>query len=341
MNPKTNRLALFLALPLLLSACGGEGPKDSSQASKSNTSETTSSSTTGDPSSQQTSETPSGGGGGSTIEVTSIDYTEGWSDELREILQRYLAGRLIPDINFPGEIRTLQIDAEPASYSSEAVEAHLMVYSTGNYDRALAGQAKLTYEKAGWTVDFNANTLRMSAQNTRLGIKVELFGLTAEGADFPTPELDIYFSEPFEIPEDDWDWSTATLEALESIEVMVPHMLPYVYLGTRNEQVTAGLTAVKIKGGSWDKYSTKIIAAVRKALPRGKSWIETSKTLTGGYYDDYADNRGYVFTKTFSDGYKVVATLYGYSNTYTYDYYYDEEFYDYYAYLEVTCKQPN
>ena len=154
----------------------------------------------------------------------------------------------------------------------------------------------------------------MHAEETKLGMKVDFYGEYDQNDGSTTPQIDVYYNEPFAVPASG-AWRSATVQALASIGVAAPHMLPYTYLGTLAEEtVSISTTELDIQGkvGGWDTYNAKILAAARKAFAPSKKWAESTATVTlsSGYYSTYSYT-GYSFTKNFADGYTVTAVLYG------------------------------
>ena len=226
---KCGVMLLICSLPLILSACGnGDNPNPSSGSSASSaSSESTSIS------SDESGFNP---GSSSETSTSSIDYTIGWSQDVLDVMEPHLGGHAIPFIDLPGRILATWIEAtstydySQGGYVTEP--AHLSILSTGGFDRALAGAAKLTYQKAGWDVDFNLGDLSMHAEEPTLGIVVDFYGEYDENDDMTNPQIDVFYSEPFIVPTDG-SWRRATTEVLATIGVVSPHALPYVYLGTR------------------------------------------------------------------------------------------------------------
>ncbi|MBP5091805.1 MAG: hypothetical protein J6328_04535 [Bacilli bacterium] len=301
------------SLTLLLSACGDNNPKVSNSNGIGGSSLIGGSSNGGNSSIPGPIESGSTGGGHITPPSSSIDYTIGWSQDVLDVMQPHLGGHVIPFIDLPGRILATWSDGTPAGYYSEAEPARLSILSTGAFDAALAGAAKLTYQKAGWKVDFDRVTYAMTAIEENLGITVDFHGEYDANDKTTTPQIFVYFEEPFLIPTGG-SWRRETLEALESIGIAAPHALPYTYLGTLAEEIsilgdeTNGYQAlIKGKVGSWNTYKNQIIAAAKNAFPRSKKWAEASTYVNDGY-NDYAATS---FTKSFSDGYTIEALLFG------------------------------
>lgn len=335
---------LLLTASLFLSACGGEpDSQDPGKSGVSGSDQSQSGSGQSDtsgsvpPSSSESGYKP----GSSSTETTSIDYTIGWTQDVLDIMEPHLGGHAIPFIDLPGRILATWIEATSTyDYSQGGYirePAHLSIISTGGFDGALAGAAKLTYQKAGWAVEFNRETLAMHAEEENLGIVVDFYGEYDPNDKMTNPQIDIYYTEPFVIPTSG-AWRNATLEVLQTIGVQAPHALPYTYLGTLAEEATivnvSSGTQVEIQGSreAWDTYQNQIIAAARAAYPRSKKWVEGTATVTAGsgYYS--SNYTGISFTKTFSDGYTVTAVLYGRSAT---DSYYSSD--PKTPYLRVIC----
>ncbi len=303
---KKNTYPLLLCASfLLLSACGKEENPPSSESSL-------------DPGSSSSEISSSESSSTSSSSSSSIDYTIGWSQEVLDIMEPHLGGHAIPFIDLPGRILATWVEASrtydysTSTYITEA--AHLSILSTGAFDTNLAGNAKLTYQKAGWTVDFDRVNVKMHAEDNELGIKVDFYGEYDDNDKMTNPQIDVFYDEPFIVPTSG-SWRNATLEVLASIDVIAPHALPYVYLGTMAEEATmlTDSSAVEIQGRkeSWDTYQNQILSSVRAVLKPSKKWFESQENVssgTGYYATTYS---GYAFTKTFSDGYTVKAVLYG------------------------------
>lgn len=242
-------------------------------------------------------------------------------------MEPHLGGNVIPFIDLPGRIvamwveRATSYDYNSGSYVTTE-PAHLSIYSLGAFDAALAGSAKMTYQRAGWDVSFDAANLMMHAEENNLGIKVDFYGVYDDNAKMSNPQIDVYYTEPFIVPTSG-AWRNSTLEMLASIGVESPHALPYAYLGTLAEEASAvSANSIDIRGlvEGWDTYQSQILAAVRSSYPRSKKWLESTATVTvgSGYYADTYS--GYSFTKSFSDGYTVTAVLYARSDSDSYYY---------------------
>ena len=323
MNKKHAIMLILSAQFILLSSCtgpNGDDPKNTSSGGQGEAS-SAQSDLTSEGSSQQGSSHESGFTSEkvSSSEVSSIDYTIGWSQEILDEMEPHLGGHAIPFIDLPPRIFCQWVEATSTYdyYSGGYVNtpAYLYIVSTGSFDAALAGAAKMTYQKAGWNVQFDVSTLTMHAVEESLGMTVDFYGEYDENDNMTNPRIDVYYTEPFIVPTSG-SWRTATMDALSLIGISSTHNLPYTYLGTLAEEASmitvGGNDAVEIKGlaGGWDTYSSEIIAAARRAYPRSKKWGETTVTITSsGYYS--SSYVGYCFTKNFSDGYCIKATLYG------------------------------
>ena len=253
---KLGYMLLLSSLTLVLSACGDDTSKSSLNHSSGLGSLDSGLSVDPNNSNSNPNESGSSGGKISSSEQPPIDYTIGWSQDVLDVMEPHLGGHAIPFIDLPGRVLATWIEAS-SSYSSSTV-AHLSILSTGAFDAALAGQAKLTYQKAGWTVDFNRETLQMHAEETKLGMKVDFYGEYDQNDGSTTPQIDVYYNEPFAVPASG-AWRSATVQALASIGVAAPHMLPYTYLGTLAEEtVSISTTELDIQGkvGGWDTYNS-------------------------------------------------------------------------------------
>ena len=302
---------LLCSLALLLGACGD--PKPDGGNSISNGGGTPVSSI------DNISSSSRGESGSSTvIPSSSIDYTIGWSQEVLDVMEPHCGGHAIPFIDLPGRILATWVEASTTyDYNAHGYvvdeEEHLSILSTGSFDAALAGQAKLTYQKAGWNVDFNRDTYALHAVDSETGIVVDFYGVYDANDKMTNPQIDVFYSEPFLIP-DKGAWRTTTLEALASIGVESPHALPYVYLGTLAEEATVlgqnssePQVLIEGKAGIWNTRKNDILSAARLAFPRSKKWAETSTSVSDGSSSYSAT----CFTKSFSDGYIVEAILFG------------------------------
>ena len=311
---------LLLTASLFLSACGEEPSSgDPSQLSNSGSNQSQSGTGQSDISGSVPGSSSESGykPGSSSTETTSIDWTIGWSQDVLDVMEPHLGGHAIPFIDLPGRVLATWIDAIPASYYSDGEPAHLSILSTGGYDAPLAAAAKNTYQRAGWTVDFDRVNVSMHAVNEELGMELDFYGEYDENDNMTNPQINVYYDEPFVIPTGG-SWRNGTLEVLQSIGVAAPHALPYTYLGTMAEEaaiVTIGSSIqIDIQGRTegWDTYKNQILAAARSAFPKSKKWAEgTASVQTPAYYSGYDTYSGTSFTKSFSDGYTVTAVLYG------------------------------
>jgi len=328
---KYDKMLLILSLPLILAACNGAGGESSKGGDSSDSA--LSSAQSGPDSSTHES------GSISESSSSSIDYTIGWTQDVLDVMTPHLGGHAIPFIDLPGRVLATWIEATSSyDYSQGGYvtePAHLSILSTGGFDAALAGAAKLTYQKAGWEVEFDRTNLTMHAEDAASGMKLDFYGEYDANDQMYNPQIDVFYNEPFIIPTDG-SWRNQTIAALSSIGVQEPHMLPYTYLGTLAEEASILSTpanTVEIMGlvDGWTSYKTEITKAARAAFPRSRKWAEGTETITvgSGYYAD--TYTGISFTKTFSDGYTVKAVLYARSST---DSYYSS---DSTPFLRVTC----
>ena len=320
----TKKALLLLATGLLLTGCTDPKNDPSSDNSDSISNNSGTDSYTSD---------NSGVPGTSSLEKSSIDYTKGWDPAIDSEIRRSLGGNGLPYFDLPGEITIIHVD------KTVDTNAHMLITSDCALDRHLIYRAMTQFELAGWTVSYNNATtpakMRLDASEDEKGITLTMYGKPNIREGGYSPAIEVYFTEVFNEPVKGTNWSDNTISVLTEIGVQVPHMLPYVYMGAYND--TAEKKSSKrclIKGGNWIDYEKRIIAVARKALSTSKNWLETNGTATAtGHYRSST----YTFTKTFNDGYKIEAKLYGdaadgsFSNT-SVD--------DVVAYLDVTCTAP-
>lgn len=320
----TKKALLLLATSLLLAGCVDNPEQNIESGTDSNVSET---SLSGDSYTSNDSYTSSDE---SSSVKSSIDYTQGWDPRVDAEIRRNLGGNGLPYFDMPGEITIVHVDKDSTT------NAHMLMTSTCAYDQHLVYRAKTQFELAGWTVSYNnaaqPKDMRVDAVKNDIGVTFQMTGKLNSRDGSYYPYIQVYFTEQWNEPIKGTNWSQNTLDILEEIGVVSPHMLPYCYLGAYND-VCAKVNARKctIKGGDWITYEKNILALARKAYSTSKNWLETSGKITAsGHYK----SETYTFTKTFSDGYTIAAKLYGdaadgsYSST-TVD--------DVIAHLEVTC----
>lgn len=250
----------------------------------------------------------------SQISLSKPDYTEGWSalPALGEEITNYCGGNAIPFIDLQGDFKAVNVK------KSGGIAAHLLIYTTGSYDRTLVYNTKTTYELAGWDVTYNqvyfedgrTPTWTLDAIEEDLGIQLKMYGKQNTRDNSQIPYLEIYFEETFKIPPSR-SWNDSTKEVLASVNIQAPHALPYCYLGVYKEEAdVAPGNKVKIKGGDWSSHERDITNAVRNNyLTAARQWTyskSTSKQNKSG-----VQTYVYTYSKTFSDNYKITADVYG------------------------------
>lgn len=318
----TRKALLLLATSLLLAGCvDNPGDNSENETSGSDNTSIADNSQTSDDSYTSSLESSS---------KSSVDYTQGWDPRVDAEIRRSLGGNGLPYFDMTGEITIVHVEKDATT------NAHMLMTSTCAYDQHLVYRAKTQFELAGWVVSYNNAALpkdmRLDAVRNDLGITFQMTGKLNSRDNSYYPYIQVYFTEQFNEPVKGTNWSQNTLDILEEIGVVAPHMLPYCYLGAYNDIATkVNARRCTIKGGDWINYEKNILALARKAYSTSKNWLETDGSVTGsGHYR----SQTYTFEKTFSDGYKISAKLYGdaadgsFSNV-TVD--------DVVAYLEVTC----
>ncbi len=319
----TRKALLLLATSLLLAGCV-DNPGDNSENETSGNASDTSivdNSQTSDDSYTSSLESSS---------KSSVDYTQGWDPRIDAEIRRSLGGNGLPYFDLSGEITIVHVEKDATT------NAHMLMTSTCAYDQHLVYRAKTQFELAGWVVSYNNAALpkdmRLDAVRNDLGITFQMTGKLNTRDNSYYPYIQVYFTEQFNEPVKGTNWSQNTLDILEEIGVVAPHMLPYCYLGAYNDIATkVNARRCTIKGGDWINYEKNILALARKAYSTSKNWLETDGSVTGsGHYR----SQTYTFEKTFSDGYKISAKLYGDAADGSFS---NVNVDDVVAYLEVTC----
>lgn len=296
----TKKALLLLATSLLLTGCTEDPTNSASNENSGNISNTSlDESYTSDNSGSIASET--------TSEKSSVDYTEGWDPAIDSEIRRSLGGNGLPFFDLTGEITIIHID------KTVDTNAHMLITSDCAYDQHLVYRAKTQFELAGWTVSYNnaaePSKMLLNASQDKQGITFKMYGKPNNRDNSYYPAMEVYFTEVYNEPVKGTNWSDNTLAVLTEIGVQAPHMLPYVYMAAYNDTAEKKSNRrALIKGGDWISYETRIVAVARKALSTSKNWAETNDKVTAsGHYKSAT----YLFTKTFSDGYKIEAKLYG------------------------------
>lgn len=335
MKNLSKKFLMVLATGLVLASCG-EPKKEESKSDIIDSVESVLNSDNSSPTQQESQNpgetTESLPASSSSAPVSRPDFTAGWTalPALAEEISNYCGGNQIPFIDLQGEYHAVKVP------KSATLAAHLMIYTSGSFDRTLVYNTKVTYELAGWFVSFDVNTLELYAEDPETGIEINFYGKpnTREGG--YTPYLDIYFIEKFKTPESG-AWSSATNAVLAAAGIAKPHALPYCYLGTVVETATQTSKAnvVEIKGGDWQAYESQILGAVQNSLSGGRNWVYAKGTSISGY-GKYPSNV-YTFKKSFSDDYTLSCKLYGATD----DYYYTSSsaIAEVWARLEVTVSK--
>lgn len=318
----TRKALLLLATSLLLAGCvDNPGDNSENQTSGSENTSIADNSQTSDDSYTSSLESSS---------KSSIDYTQGWDPRIDAEIRRSLGGNGLPYFDLSGEITIVHVEKDATT------NAHMLMTSTCAYDQHLVYRAKTQFELAGWVVSYNNAALpkdmRLDAVRNDLGITFQMTGKLNSRDNSYYPYIQVYFTEQFNEPVKGTNWSQNTLDILEEIGVVAPHMLPYCYLGAYNDIATkVNARRCTIKGGDWINYEKNILALARKAYSTSKNWLETDGSVTGsGHYR----SQTYTFEKTFSDGYKISAKLYGDAADGSFS---NVNVDDVVAYLEVTC----
>jgi len=319
----TRKALLLLATSLLLAGCVDNPGDNSENETSGNPSDTSivDNSQTSDDSYTSSLESSS---------KSSVDYTQGWDPRIDAEIRRSLGGNGLPYFDMTGEITIVHVEKDATT------NAHMLMTSTCAYDQHLVYRAKTQFELAGWVVSYNNAALpkdmRLDAVRNDLGITFQMTGKLNSRDNSYYPYIQVYFTEQFNEPVKGTNWSQNTLDILEEIGVVAPHMLPYCYLGAYNDIATkVNARRCTIKGGDWINYEKNILALARKAYSTSKNWLETDGSVTGsGHYR----SQTYTFEKTFSDGYKISAKLYGDAADGSFS---NVNVDDVVAYLEVTC----
>ncbi len=325
MNARVTRKALLLlATSLLLAGCVDNPTESNSEISGSENTSIADDSQTSNDSYTSSSESSS---------KSSVDYTQGWDPRIDAEIRRNLGGNGLPYFDLRGEITIVHVEKDATT------NAHMLMTSTCGYDQHLVYRAKTQFELAGWTVSYNnaaaPKDMRVDAVRNDLGITFEMAGKLNTRDNSYYPYIKVYFTEQFNEPVKGTNWSQNTLDILEEIGIVAPHMLPYCYLGAYNDIATkVNARRCTIKGGDWINYEINILALARKAYSVNKGWAETSGNSTAsGHYK----SKTYTFTKTFSDNYTITAKLYGDAADGSFKNVSED---DVVAYLDVTCTAP-
>lgn len=316
MKNLSKKFLMVLATGLVLASCG-EPKKEESKSDIVDSVESVLNSDNSSPTQQESQNpgetTESLPASSSSAPVSRPDFTAGWTalPALAEEISNYCGGNQIPFIDLQGEYHAVRVP------KSATLAAHLMIYTSGSFDRTLVYNTKVTYELAGWDVSFDVNTLEMFAEDPVTGIDINFYGKVNTRDGGYTPYLDIYFSEKFKTPESG-AWSSATTAVLAAAGIVKPHALPYCYLGTTNEKATqtSKSNVIEIRGGNWQAYESQILGAVKNSLSSSRNWVFSKGSSISGS-GKYPSNL-YTFKKSFSDGYSLSCKLYGATDDYYY-----------------------
>ena len=245
------------------------------------------------------------GSSSETSSKSSVDYTLGWDPVVDEEIRRSLGGNGLPFFDMTGDITIVHVDKTAQD------DAHILMTSTCAFDEHIVYRAKTQFERAGWVVSYNnaskPKDMRMDASNPELGINLEMTG--RESARGLSPYIVIYYREMWNEPVKGTTWSNNTKAVLTQINAIAPHALPYLYMATYNDTAEKKTNSrALIKGGDWLTYEKSILAVARKTFSSGGHWNETTGKVSGSGH--YSSNT-FTWTKTFSDGYKLSAKLYG------------------------------
>lgn len=326
---KSKKFLLAMVAGLVLASCGGTDEKSTASENKPHDDTSVVNSDNSLPTGE--SANPSEPGETSTTQASRPDFTASWTTlpGLAEEIQRYCGGHQIPFIDLQGDYHAVKVARVGGTL------AHLLIYTSGSYDRTLVYNTKVTYELAGWDVTANVDTLDFTAEEPDTGIYIHMYGKLNTRDNSLSPYLEIYFQEKFKAPENG-AWSTATKAVLAEAGIQAPHMLPYCYLGTYLEEATKMPgNKVQIKGGDWIAYERSIVDSVKSSLSSSRNWTYAKGTAHSGY--NVCPSNVYTWTKGFSDGYTVKVELYGtVEGTY---YSYSSALYDPFAVLIVSASR--
>lgn len=322
----TRKALLLLATSLLLAGCVDNPGDNSENETSGNPSDTSivDNSQTSDDSYTSSLESSS---------KSSVDYTQGWDPRIDAEIRRSLGGNGLPYFDLSGEITIVHVEKDATT------NAHMLMTSTCAYDQHLVYRAKTQFELAGWVVSYNNATtpkdMEVDAVKNDLGITFEMTGKLNNRDGSYYPYIKVYFTEQFNEPAKGTNWSQNTIDVLQEIGIAAPHMLPYCYLGAYNDIATKiNSRRCSIKGGDWIRYEVNILSIARKSYSKSKGWSEVAGNTSS--YNHYA-SKTYTFEKTFSDGYKVTAKLYGDAADGSFS---NVNVDDVVAYLEVSCTAP-
>lgn len=306
LKKRMNYSILAISALLALAACGKNDTTSSANSNGTDNPNTSTSETIPNESNN------SQDGTSSQISISKPDFTAGWSalPALGEEITNFCGGNAIPFIDLQGDFKAINVK------KSGGIPTHLLVYTTGSYDRTLVYNTKTTYELAGWNVNYaqtyfedgRTPTWTLDAEDDDLGIQIKLYGKQSTKGNSQIPYLEVYFQETFKIPPTrSWNINTETL--LEEAGITGSHSLPYCYLGVYKEEAeVAPGGKVKIKGGDWQAHERDIIAALKDRY-LNKKWTNSKSTdkRNRNGFSSYT----YTFKKTFSDNYTITADVYG------------------------------
>lgn len=325
---KSKKFLLAMVAGLVLASCGGNDEKSHASENKPHDDTSVVNSDNSLPTGESNPVDP----GSTEAPVSSRpDFTASWTTlpDIAEAIQRYCGGHQIPFIDLQGTSKVVQVPKAAGSL------AHLLIYTSGSYDRTLVYNTKVTYELAGWNVTADVDTLDFRADDDETGIELHMYGKDNTRDNSKSPYLEIYYQEKFKAPENG-AWSTETKAVLAEAGIQAPHMLPYCYLGAYLEEATklsGNGNRVQIKGGDWIAYESAIVASVKQSLSSSRNWTYAKGTSRGGTY--VCPSNVYTWTKGFSDGYTLKVELYG---TVEGSYYsYSSALYDPFAVLVVNA----
>lgn len=190
-----------------------ETPITADTSKSSSTKTTTSSSPVSSTSSESSSSSSS-----STI---TDPYKSGWSRTIVDAMLKYLGNQVIPYFNLGKKAEATYVyDAKSAS-----TYPYLQISSEQTWDANLLTTVENLYKSNGYTISV-ANSV-LTAENSETHLTVKLY----EDSAFHTPVVEILYDEPYDdAATGSWDndFTSYFKQKLNN------HVLPFVYLGTKN-----------------------------------------------------------------------------------------------------------
>lgn len=203
-----------------------------------------------------------------------LTYTNtAWNSDVTTAMTTNLAGYSLPYFYLG--------DGETASYSDYTGKLTIKGDSGFNFNMIL--KAKEALETAGYTAAFEVEKATYSASLILKASKVDdtygtfnlKFNYSYYTSSYSDAKVEIDFIEKFD-PTAKTEWSADTLTMMNTN--FENHVIPYVYLGKKNEKATMKKGVMTITGSFWNDQITQLFKTAFTPVEGGYAWTVTEGT---------------------------------------------------------------